>query len=210
MVQLLNIDKRFDQKSVLSNVSLSVSKNEFVCITGESGVGKTTLLNIIGLLEKPDSGEIIIEGKNHFTKKDILKLRRCFFGYVFQDYLLLSEKTVVENISISKYENKKENKHDFAEVMKKVGLDSNYLNKKVYYLSGGEQQKVAIARMMLKQYELVLADEPTGNLDYKNKMDVIDIFRDLKKIGKTIICVTHDKEVAASADRIINLKRLNE
>ena len=124
--------------------------------------------------------------------------------------MLLSEKTVVENISISKYENKKENKHDFAEVMKKVGLDSNYLNKKVYYLSGGEQQKVAIARMMLKQYELVLADEPTGNLDYKNKMDVIDIFRDLKKIGKTIICVTHDKEVAASADRIINLKRLNE
>lgn len=210
MVQLLNIDKRFDQKSVLSNVSLSVSKNEFVCITGESGVGKTTLLNIIGLLEKPDSGEIIIEGKNHFTKKDILKLRRYFFGYVFQDYLLLSEKTVVENISISKYENKKENKHDFAEVMKKVGLDSNYLNKKVYYLSGGEQQKVAIARMMLKQYELVLADEPTGSLDYKNKMDVIDIFRDLKKIGKTIICVTHDKEVAASADRIINLKRLNE
>ena len=210
MVQLLNIDKRFDQKSVLSNVSLSVSKNEFVCITGESGVGKTTLLNIIGLLEKPDSGEIMINGKNYFTKNDILKLRRDFFGYVFQDYLLLSEKTVVENISISKYENKKENKHDFAEVMKKVGLDSNYLNKKVYYLSGGEQQKVAIARMMLKRYELVLADEPTGNLDYKNKMDVIDIFRDLKKIGKTIICVTHDKEVAASADRIINLERLNE
>ena len=89
-------------------------------------------------------------------------------------------------------------------------LFRSYLNKKVYYLSGGEQQKVAIARMMLKQYELVLADEPTGNLDYKNKMDVIDIFRDLKKIGKTIICVTHDKEVAASADRIINLKRLNE
>ncbi|MCI9128242.1 ABC transporter ATP-binding protein [Lachnospiraceae bacterium 29-91] len=205
MIQLLNVNKKFEQKNILSNVSLSVSKNEFVCITGESGVGKTTLLNMIGLLEKPDSGEIMINGKNHFTKNDILKLRRDFFGYVFQDYLLLPDKTVEENINISKYENKKMDKQDYAEVMKKVGLDRSYLNKKVYYLSGGEQQKVAIARMMLKRYELVLADEPTGNLDYKNKMDVIEIFKDLKKIGKTIICVTHDKEVAASADIVINL-----
>ena len=205
MIQLLNVNKKFEQKNILSNVSLSVSKNEFVCITGESGVGKTTLLNMIGLLEKPDSGEIMIHGKNHFTKNDILKLRRDFFGYVFQDYLLLPDKTVEENINISKYENKKMDKQDYAEVMKKVGLDRSYLNKKVYYLSGGEQQKVAIARMMLKRYELVLADEPTGNSDYKNKMDVIEIFKDLKKIGKTIICVTHDKEVAASADIVINL-----
>lgn len=205
MIQLLNVNKKFEQKNILSNVSLSVSKNEFVCITGESGVGKTTLLNMIGLLEKPDSGEIMINGKNHFTKNDILKLRRDFFGYVFQDYLLLPDKTVEENINISKYENKKMDKQDYAEVMKKVGLDRSYLNKKVYYLSGGEQQKVAIARMMLKRYELVLADEPTGNLDYKNKMDIIEIFKDLKKIGKTIICVTHDKEVAASADIVINL-----
>lgn len=205
MIQLLNVNKKFEQKNILSNVSLSVSKNEFVCITGESGVGKTTLLNMIGLLEKPDSGEIMINGKNYFTKNDILKLRRDFFGYVFQDYLLLPDKTVEENINISKYENKKMDKQDYAEVMKKVGLDRSYLNKKVYYLSGGEQQKVAIARMMLKRYELVLADEPTGNLDYKNKMDVIEIFKDLKKIGKTIICVTHDKEVAASADIVINL-----
>lgn len=205
MIQLLKVNKRFEQKNILSNVSFSVSKNEFVCITGESGVGKTTLLNIIGLLEKPDSGELIINGKNHFTKKDILKLRREFFGYVFQDYLLLPDKTVVENINISKCGNKKTDKKDLAEVMKKVGLDSSCLNKKVCHLSGGEQQRVAIARMMLKRYELVLADEPTGNLDYKNKMDVIEIFKDLKKNGKTIICVTHDKEVAASADRIINL-----
>ncbi len=204
MIQLLNVNKRFDEKKVLSNVSLLISKNEFVCITGESGAGKTTLLNIIGLLEKPDSGEVILNGKRHFTKKDILRLRREFFGYVFQDYLLLTNKTVEENIYISKY-NKKVNKIEIDEVMKKVGLDSSYLNKKVYYLSGGEQQKVAIARMMLKEYEMVLADEPTGNLDYKNKMDVIEIFKNMKKEGKTIICVTHDKEVANVADRIINL-----
>lgn len=205
MIQLSNINKQFDKKIVLSNISLSINRNEFVCITGESGVGKTTLLNIIGLLEKPDSGEVILDGKKHFDKKDILRIRREFFGYIFQDYLLLPDKTVEENICISKYKSKEMDKKNVDELMKKVGLDSNYLQKKVYYLSGGEKQKVAIARMMLKQYELVLADEPTGNLDYKNKMDVIKIFKDIKKEGKTIICVTHDKEVADSADRTINL-----
>lgn len=210
MIQLLDINKRFDEKIVLSNVSLSVDRNEFVCITGESGAGKTTLLNIIGLLEKPDSGEVILNGENYFTKKDILRLRREFFGYVFQDFLLLPDKTVAENIWISRYENKRADKEEIAEIMKKVGLDSNFLNKKVYCLSGGEQQKVAIARMMLKEYELVLADEPTGNLDYKNKIDVIEILKNMKKEGKTIICVTHDQEVANAADRIINLVKAEE
>lgn len=207
MIQLLNVNKQFDEKKVLSNISLSISKNEFVCITGESGAGKTTLLNIIGLLEKPDSGEVILNGKKHFTKKEILRLRRDFFGYVFQDYLLIPDKTVEENICISKYKNKNINRKDTDEVMKKVGLDSTYLNKKIHYLSGGEQQKVAIARMMLKKYELVLADEPTGNLDHKNKMDVVEIFKKMKKEGKTIICVTHDQEVANVADRIISLAK---
>lgn len=205
MIQLLNISKKYDKKIVLSNISMSINKNEFVCITGESGAGKTTLLNIIGLLEKPDSGELILDGKQHFREKEIRKLRRGFFGYVFQDYLLLLDKTVQENLYISKYKNKKINTQSMDEVMKKVGLDSTYLNKKVYYLSGGEKQKVAIARMMLKEYELVLADEPTGNLDYKNKMEIIDIFKNMKKAGKTIICVTHDQEVANAADRVINL-----
>lgn len=207
MIQLLNVNKQFDEKKVLSNISLSISKNEFVCITGESGAGKTTLLNIIGLLEKPDSGEVILNGKKHFTKKEILRLRRDFFGYVFQDYLLIPDKTVEENICISKYKNKNINRKDTDEVMKKVGLDSSCLTKKVHYLSGGEQQKVAIARMMLKKYELVLADEPTGNLDHKNKMDVVEIFKNMKKEGKTIICVTHDQEVANVADRIISLAK---
>ena len=207
MIQLLNVNKQFDEKKVLSNISLSISKNEFVCITGESGAGKTTLLNIIGLLEKPDSGEVILNGKKHFTKKEILRLRRDFFGYVFQDYLLIPDKTVEENICISKHKNKNINRKDTDEVMKKVGLDSTYLNKKIHYLSGGEQQKVAIARMMLKKYELVLADEPTGNLDHKNKMDVVEIFKNMKKEGKTIICVTHDQEVANVADRIISLAK---
>lgn len=212
MIKLSKIYKSFDQRIVLSSVSLSISKNEFVCITGESGAGKTTLLNIIGLLDKPDSGELSINNKTNFTKKEILRLRRDFFGYIFQDYLLMNDKTVEENINISKkilkYENRKQDEKDINEIIEIVGLNSSYLNKKVYQLSGGEQQKVAIARMLLKPYELVLSDEPTGNLDHKNKNEVIEIFKGIKKNGKTIICVTHDKEVADSADRVINLSKL--
>lgn len=208
MIKLTNINKNFDERVVLSNVSLSIKKNEFVCITGESGVGKTTLLNIIGLLDKPDNGEVNLCGKTKFSRKDILELRRKFFGYIFQDFLLMQDETVEDNIKISKKYNKEITSKDIEKVMEKVRLSNSYLNKKVCYLSGGEQQKVAIARMMLKPYELVLADEPTGNLDEKNKREVIDIFKDIKKSGKTIICVTHDKDVSDSADRIIDLKNL--
>ena len=212
MIKLSKVYKSFDKRVVLSDIALSVSNKEYVCITGESGAGKTTLLNLIGLLDKPDSGEISINGKTHFTSREILKLRRNFFGYIFQDYLLMNDKTVQENINISKnilkYENGKQDEKDINEIMERVRLDSAYLNKKVYQLSGGEQQKVAIARMLLKPYELVLADEPTGNLDYKNKNEIIEIFKEIKRNGKTIICVTHDKDVADSADRVINLSRL--
>lgn len=124
----------------------------------------------------------------------------------------MNDKTVQENINISKnilkYENGKQDEKDINEIMERVRLDSAYLNKKVYQLSGGEQQKVAIARMLLKHYELVLADEPTGNLDYKNKNEIIEISNEIKKNKKTIICVTHDNDVADSADRVINLSRL--
>lgn len=188
MIKLSKIYKSFDKRVVLSDVTLSVSNNEYVCITGESGAGKTTLLNLIGLLDKPDCGEVSINDKTHFTPREILKMRRNFFGYIFQDYLLMNDKTVQENINISKnilkYENGKQDEKDINEIMERVRLDSAYLNKKVYQLSGGEQQKVAIARMLLKPYELVLADEPTGNLDYKNKNEIIEIFKEIKKNKK--------------------------
>lgn len=208
MIKLANVNKSFDKRIVLSDISLSIDKNEFVCITGESGVGKTTLLNIIGLLDKPDNGEVSLQGKTNFSRKDVLELRRTFFGYIFQDFLLIQDEIVRENINVSRQYNKQVTDKDIEDVMEKVKLSVNYLDKKICYLSGGEQQKVAIARMMLKPYELVLADEPTGNLDNENKREVIEIFKDLKKSGKTIICVTHDKDVSDSADRVIHLKNL--
>ena len=212
MIQLIDISKSFGDKKVLSNLSLNINDNEYICITGESGTGKTTLLNIIGLLEKPDTGKVIINGKEYFKQKDIRELRRNFFGYVFQDFLLLSDKTVEKNIRLSEYGSKNNDIERVREVIKKVGLNSNYLNMKVSCLSGGEQQKVSLARVLYKQFELILADEPTGNLDYKNKMEIINISREIKKCGKTIICVTHDKDVAESADRVISLTadRLNK
>ena len=208
MIKLTNVNKSFDKRIVLSNISLSIDKNEFICVTGESGVGKTTLLNIIGLLDKPDNGEVSLQGKTNFSRKDILELRRNFFGYIFQDFLLIQDKTVRENINISRQYNKQVTDKDIEDVMEKVKLSITYLDKKVCYLSGGEQQKVSIARMMLKPYELVLADEPTVNLDNENKREVIEIFKYIKKSGKTIICVTHDKDISDAADRVINLKKL--
>ncbi|MBR6401991.1 MAG: ABC transporter ATP-binding protein [Eubacterium sp.] len=207
MIDLLNIYKSYDEKKIITDFSLHIDKNEFVCITGESGSGKTTLLNIIGLLDKPDQGSVSINGINSYPQKEILKLRRTFYGYIFQDYLLMKDKTVIKNLKVSEYGKNKLSKDHLNHVLSMVGLDKTYLNKKVCQLSGGEQQKLAIARMMLKPYELVLADEPTGNLDYKNKLEIINLFKQIKAEGKTIICVTHDKIVADAADRIINLTK---
>lgn len=205
MIVLKNICKKFGTHSVLTDFSLHIERNEFVCIVGASGSGKTTLLNIIGLLDKADSGEIIINGKSHFTGNEIRLLRQQFFGYIFQNYMLMNEKTVEDNFNVSNYGHKKFKKEELIPVMNELGLDDSFLNNKVYQLSGGEQQKVAIGRMMLKPYELVLADEPTGNLDEKSRDEIIGIFKKLKAAGKTIICVTHDKKVAKAADRIITI-----
>lgn len=206
MIELKSITKKYGDKTVLSDFSLNIKRNEFLCIMGDSGAGKTTLLNIIGLLEKQNTGKVIIDGKSDFTRKDKLELKRYIFGYIFQDYLLMQDKTVKENIEIAEKYTKKINEDEMKDALKKVGLDGSYLNKKVYYLSGGEQQKVDIARVLLKPFELILADEPTGNLDEKNAMEIIKLFKDIQDQGKTIICVTHDKAIANSADRVINLQ----
>lgn len=207
IVELKNICKTFGNHTVLKDFSLQIKGNEFVAIIGESGAGKTTILNIISMLEKPDAGEVVINGNNHFTKKEIQNLRRYVYGYIFQNYVLIEEETVKENLLISKKYRKNFKEQELEEVVAKVGLPKEYLDHKVYELSGGEQQRVAIARAMLKPCEIILADEPTGNLDAHNKKKVIKLFQQMKTEGKTIICVTHDEQMAEKADRIIYLQK---
>jgi len=205
MIKLEGINQAFNGKTVLNDFSLEVREHEFVTIMGASGTGKTTILNIIGLLSKPDQGVITIAGYTNPNKKQTLTLRRHHFGYIFQNYVLLENKTVLENLQLSKKYNPDFNNDTMKEALETVGLDLSFLTKKIYQLSGGEQQRIAIARTLLKCCDLILADEPTGNLDQENKMIIISLFQKLKKLGKTIVCVTHDEEMAKHSDRTILL-----
>jgi len=205
MIKLSNVSKGFKERYILSNFSLTVEKGEFVSIVGKSGSGKTTLLNLIGLIEKPDKGHIEIEGENILNPKSIMNLRRYTFGYIFQNYALLNDQSVKDNLTISQAYSKKTNDDLYISALEQVGLDKSYLFKRIYELSGGEQQRIAIARIIIKPCDIILADEPTGNLDDFNKNIVLSLFKKLQKDGKTIICVTHDNEIAQQSDRIITL-----
>ncbi|RDY83151.1 ABC transporter ATP-binding protein [Bacillus amyloliquefaciens] len=205
MITLNNISKTFDEKPVLSNFSLQIKENEFVSIVGKSGSGKTTLLNIIGLLDTPHSGDIEILGFRNPKSNDVMKLRRENLAYIFQNYVLMDNETVLTNLQLSTAYAKDFKKEKLTEALEMVGLDKSFLKKKVYQLSGGEQQRVAIARIILKPCDIILADEPTGNLDEYNKSIILSLFHQLKGMGKTIICVTHDQEIANDSDRVINL-----
>ncbi|MEC0393098.1 ATP-binding cassette domain-containing protein [Bacillus subtilis] len=196
MIELKSISKSFDGKSVLSNFSIHIEENEFVSIVGKSGSGKTTLLNIISLLDAPDEGTVEILGYQNPKSKEVMKLRRENLGYIFQNYVLMDNETVLTNLLLSTAYAKDFDKNKLSEALELVGLDKSFLKKKVYQLSGGEQQRVAIARIILKPCDIILADEPTGNLDEFNKNIILSLFHQLKDMGKTIICVTHDQEIA--------------
>lgn len=201
------ICKKYKHKNIFDNFSITINDGEMVAIMGESGKGKTTLLNMIGLIESPDDGKIIINGIENPCKKEMnrMNLFRYTIGYLFQNYALIDSETVDKNLDVAleyvKGKNKKEMK---LEALKRVGLEDK-LNNKIYELSGGEQQRVSIARLLLKKNDIILADEPTGALDNLNKYKVINLLRELNKEGKTILIVTHDKEVGSKCDRIINL-----
>jgi len=206
MIKANNVVKSFDNVAIINDFNLQINKGDFIAITGESGSGKTTVLNLLGLLEKPDFGEIIIEEKSKFSKKEVMLLQRNKFSYLFQNYALIENETVQNNLKISlEYQKGIDKKKKMLEAMQFVNLSSSFLNKKIYQLSGGEQQRIAVARLWLKESDYVFADEPTGNLDNKNRDIVFDLLKKLNEMGKAIIFVTHDLELAQKAQKIIKL-----
>ncbi|MBP1564714.1 MAG: ATP-binding cassette domain-containing protein [Oscillospiraceae bacterium] len=200
MIEINSVSKSFDDKKVFENFSEKIEKGEFIIFSGESGCGKTTLLNMIGGIEKIDKGTITVDGIDISQRKNKLSYFQNKVGFLFQNFALVEEKTVEQNLTIVRGAQTA----DILKVLERVGL-KGYENKKVYKLSGGEQQRVALARLMLKSCDLILADEPTGSLDKKNAMLVMDILKELNKENKTIILVTHDEEIKKMGTRTITL-----
>lgn len=206
---LKGISKKYDNNEVLSGVNLSVMSGDMIAIVGESGRGKTTLLNILGLIINPSDGEYLINGKQikNVDSREAMMIRRNYIGYLFQNYGLVEDETVEWNIKLAFSYKKMKNKEKNDEVLfylQKFGLE-NSLKKKVYQLSGGEQQRVALIRLMIKDTPIILADEPTGSLDKNNRDMIMEELIKFNKMGKTIIIVTHDNEVANMCKRKIDL-----
>lgn len=209
ILQLKNFSKRFGDKVIFNNFDISINEGESVAFTGTSGCGKTTLLNALGLIDSIDKGEYFIDGnpapKINTAKSS--KIIREKIAYLFQNFALVDSFTVEDNLLLAmKYikMNIKEKRSHIALALEKVGL-KGYEKKKVYTISGGEQQRVSIARLLLKPSSIILADEPTGSLDSENRDEILTILHDMCKAGKTLIIVTHDPIVAKSCDRIVEL-----
>ena len=213
MITLKNIKKIFKTDEVetwaLQNVSLEVKKGEFVAIMGPSGCGKSTLLNILGLLDTPTEGTYMLEGKDvsRMSEDDRTDLRKGRLGFVFQSFNLIDELCVSENVELPLlYMNcpKKERRERVTEVVERVAM-THRAQHFPSQLSGGQQQRVAIARAVITHPTIILADEPTGNLDSKHGKEVMELLKELHREGTTIIMVTHSQRDANYADRIVNL-----
>ena len=206
MIKARNISKSYNEKTVLCDISCTVDDGEFLLVTGASGSGKTTLLNILGCLEMPDKGAVSIDGQEKLKAKDKLMFHRHKAGFLFQNYALLEDKTAFDNLKIAlTYRNVLSKEKAIEDATKQLGLTDDIVQKKVYQLSGGEQQRLALARLILKDPKYIFADEPTGNLDAHNRDVVFDILASLNKMGKTVVMVTHDSELIARVDNVMAL-----
>lgn len=217
ILRLENIEKYYsgsvDKLHIIRNLNLSVEEGEFISILGRSGSGKSTLLNVIGLLDKIDGGKIFIDGKEVDVLSDSEKdrLKNKMLGFVFQFHYLLPEFTALENVMlpalIDDFSNKSEIEKRAMELLKSVGLEER-VHHKPSQLSGGEKQRVAIARALINSPKILLADEPTGNLDEETSETIFNILRDINKNRKqTIIVVTHSKDLAQISDKKLYLKK---
>jgi putative ABC transport system ATP-binding protein len=197
-----------DQKiEVLRGITLAVDKGEFVALMGPSGSGKSTLMNLLGCLDSPTDGSYLLEGVNVELKTDneLAEIRNRKIGFIFQTYNLLPKLSAIENVSLPSLYGPKDEIKRAKDILIRVGLEDR-IHHKPNELSGGQRQRVAIARALLMDPPILFADEPTGNLDSKSGAEIMEIFKDLSKEGKTIIMVTHDPDIAAHAHRIIHLK----
>ena len=210
MIKVTNIHKSFGDLEVLKGVNLEVKKGEIVAIVGKSGAGKTTMLQIIGTLDRPTMGEVVIEGTDVFAMKDreLAAFRNRHIGFIFQFHQLLPEFTALENVCIPAMiarEKEGEYKPRAERLLRELGLGDR-MGHKPNELSGGEKQRVAAARALMMAPDIILADEPTGSLDTQNKKELSELLLHLReKYGQTILLVTHDKELAGIADRVIEI-----
>ncbi|WP_297439532.1 ATP-binding cassette domain-containing protein [uncultured Clostridium sp.] len=212
MIKIKNLYKAYNETTIFKNFNIEIAEKEIVAITGSSGAGKSTLLNIIGGLEKADSGEIYINDKliDWNNSKERREMFKSVFCYLFQNYGLIDNMTVNENLDIAlKYTKSTTSKLDRKmEILKKVGI-GDLLNTKVFKLSGGEQQRVALAKIFLKDSKIILADEPTASVDKDNATKIFNLLSLLRDVeNKTIIIVTHDKYIASLCDRTISIDNI--
>lgn len=212
MLEIKNVSKIYGEGTArviaLNNVSLRVNKGDFTAIMGPSGSGKSTLLNVIGGLDRLSSGEVILDGKriDNLNENAFVDIRREKIAYVFQQYHLLSSLTALENVLLPLiFCGANKGKKKASDILKRVGLEKR-AEHKPYQLSGGEQQRVAIARALVNNPSLILADEPTGNMDQQTGQEILGLFDQLNKEGRTIIMVTHGPEIAKHAKEIVVLQ----
>ena len=207
LLELKNISKIYGDLKALDNVSIHVDKGEWVAIMGPSGSGKSTMMNIIGCMDKPTLGEVLLDGVDiaRESSKKLTDIRRDKIGLIFQQFHMVNYLTAVENVMVSQYYHSMPDEQEALEALGRVGLRerAHHLPSQ---LSGGEQQRVCVARALINHPELILADEPTGNLDEANENIVLDLFARLHAEGTTLIVVTHDPEVAVAAQRTIVLE----
>lgn len=209
VVRIVNINKSFENKILFEDLNFSINSGEMIAITGKSGCGKSTLLNILGLIEPFNSGSYTLFDQTNIpiNSKQATQMIRDHINYLFQNFALIENESVEDNLLIGLHYSKlskTDKRRKIEEVLMRVGL-GGYAKIKVNQLSGGEQQRVAIARIILKQGDLILADEPTGSLDEENREVILALLKELNEEGKTIVIVTHDMYVAHQCDRIIKL-----
>lgn len=206
ILTLENVSKIYGDLKALDNINMTVSKGEWLAIMGPSGSGKSTLMNIIGCLDRPSVGKVVLENTDiaRLAARDLTEIRRDKIGLIFQQFHLVNYLTALENVMMAQYYHSMPDEAEAMEALESVGLKDRARHLPSQ-LSGGEQQRLCIARALINHPSILLADEPTGNLDEKNEILVMDIFKKLHKSGSTIIVVTHDQEVGDQAERIVTL-----